>query len=55
MAAGGGDELVERLRRRCPRLPVLLISGYGSSGEHVLAKPFGVSELAARVLDLLAA
>ena len=49
-----GHELVRRLRLRRPKLPALLISGYGGDGEHVLAKPFDASELATRVLLLLA-
>src|SRR5919108_3034960 len=44
----GGHELIRRLRLRRPKLPALLISGYGGSGEHVLAKPFDGKELAMR-------
>src|SRR4051812_44961411 len=50
----GGRELIHRLRLRRPKLPALLISGYGGSGENVLAKPIDLAELAARALGLLA-
>jgi two-component system cell cycle sensor histidine kinase/response regulator CckA len=57
----GGKELAERIRKLRPKLPILFISGYADQpesryplrGESLLRKPFAVSEILARVRDLL--
>ncbi len=59
----GGRELAARMRIQCPALPVLYTSGYSdfggssedplASAEHFLPKPFGPSELAQKVREIL--
>jgi PAS domain S-box-containing protein len=58
MPGMGGRELAARVRRRCPRARVLLMSGYdedaeGGEGEPMIGKPFTASELARRVREVL--
>ena len=58
-----GRVLAERIRRSLPGIPVLFVSGYGEQvvgrggiledGIELLQKPFGPSELSARIRDLL--
>ena len=60
MAGMGGHELAERVQRQCPKLRVLLTSGYSGvrerrdlGGRELLAKPFTVSALARKVGEIL--
>ena len=61
MPGMSGGELAERIRRRFPRLPILLATGYaddailrhGHDGVHLLNKPFSVRDLTAKVRQLL--
>jgi DNA-binding NarL/FixJ family response regulator len=58
MPGMGGRELAARLRSRCPRARVLLMSGYDEyaevgEGEPMIGKPFTATELARRVREVL--
>jgi len=58
MPGGSGPALAQRLTTRHPRLKVLLMSGYAANvepgqGRPLLAKPFSMDELQARVRALL--
>ena len=56
-----GRQVAEAARKRCPGLPVLFITGYAdgklenclSPDMHVIAKPFGLDVLAARLRGIL--
>lgn len=60
-----GKALADRLRARAPALPVLFISGYSdqvlgergvlAEGTHLLHKPFSISELQAKIAEVLPA
>lgn len=59
-----GATLARQVRQDCPRLPVILISGYseeaargeltGSVDFHFLPKPFSLTQLAAKVKEVMA-
>ncbi len=59
----GGWELVRRIRKEGAQLPVLYISGYSTEdessrelreeGEHFIPKPFGPSDLAKKIREVL--
>jgi FixJ family two-component response regulator len=56
----GGEEMIERVHKLRPGLPVLFISGYDrkkhqAQGEHFLQKPFDSEDLFAAVRKALAA
>ena len=60
MPGGSGPALAQRLTMRQPKLKVLLMSGYAANvepgkGRPLLAKPFSMDELQARVESLLGA
>ena len=60
MPGMSGEDLIRRVRERCPDLPCLLMTGHGDMSEEldvevsVLRKPFRASELAAAVRGVLA-